>query len=167
MALPNKYSLSRRQNVCSQTGAPFIDGQVIKTAIFLTPQEGQYTRHDYSEEGWSQYTGPEPYSTWSSTWEVSEKVRPESEQLFLDLYHAESEGEEKLLYILALILEREKVLKEVKDPQKKDKKVLCFRHLLTDERYEVAEVEIELEELVMIRSHLSSLMEGDSSHSEL
>lgn len=121
MALSERYIISRKITKCSVTQLSFQEGQRVWTAIFSNYPEAEYIRRDYSEEGWEKRPEEDlkPFSTWHSVWKapLQAPAKPhlgeESIETHLQRLIDEDLTEtEDTRYLLALILERKRVLIE-------------------------------------------------------
>jgi hypothetical protein len=121
MALPESWHIRSRARTCAATERPFEDGEAIVTALFPDPDSSGYLRKDFALEAW-QARGEDddkPFSFWKAVFHaapVDEKpdaFKKESpEDLLRRLVEEEEDHTENVRYILAVMLERKKVLRE-------------------------------------------------------
>src|SRR5688572_9680441 len=119
MALPESWHIRSRGRSCAATERPFEDGEKIMTALFPDPESSGYLRKDYCMEAWKARTAEDekPVSFWKTTYhapvagEKPDAFKKESpEDLLRRLVEEEEDHTENVRYILAVMLERQKVL---------------------------------------------------------
>ena len=124
MAFGESWHIRSRTHTCVVTGKHFVDGEVIVAAIFPDPESSGWLRKDYSIDGWEQSKDERvgQFSQWKTQYKApvaSEKLEVTKESpidLLRRLVEEEEEHTEKVRFILAVMLERQKVLVE-KDTQ--------------------------------------------------
>lgn len=169
MALPESYHFTRRLNRCAVTEVPFEDGQLIWTAIFIgfEGDEG-YLRKDYSEEGWNSRPDGDahPFSSWQSKWKQVEKpaedhaLEKDTAETLLDRLTAEDKPEtEKTRYILALMLERSKLLHETDSQAVNDGILRVYKHKRTEAVYLVKDPNLALDQIVDLQREVSEMLD--------
>ncbi len=169
MALRDRYQFTRRQSRCAVTERPFEDGQQIHTAIFIGLTDQGYLRKDYSADGWEQRPDEDraPYSSWTSKWqrptkEPSERpLRPDSAEALLSQFQAEDLPEtEGTRYILALMLERARVITEEDTTPLPDGLLRIYMHKKTGERYIIKDPQLTLDAIMNLQSSVIALLDG-------
>src|SRR4051794_7535055 len=123
------WSIQSRNDRCAATAEPFGDGQYFYTLLF--EERDGYRREDLSEEAFRQRPAdaPQPYSFWRSKFELPPPAAPEplAKQTAEDLLRRYMEESNPQLanarYILALMLERKRLLKEVEVKRADDGKL--------------------------------------------
>lgn len=170
MALPEAWSIKARAHQCALTEIKFEDEQEFYTAIFPDPESSGYLRMDFSLEGWE--NRPEelmkPFSFWKNTYEASimeekaEVVTKESaEELLSRLIEEDQEHTENARYILAVMLERKKLLKET-DKQPTPNGILrIYEHRKSGEVYIILDPNILLDQVERVQKEVSELLDGD------
>ena len=166
--MKEQYSFTRRQSKCAVTEVPFEDKQVIYTAIFFGLQDGGYLRKDYSEEGWERRPEEDlkPFSYWKSKWKKVEKIdndqklQKDSAEALLARLNEEGRPEtESTRYILALMLERSKVIVE-EDSQEIPEGVLrVYRHRKTEEIILVKDPKLSLDEVAGLQIEVIQMLD--------
>ena len=116
--LPNEWAIKHRADSCAVTQRPFVPGEYFYTLLYHGADG--YRREDLSEEAWqSRNENIRPFSFWKSRYEPlppkpTEPVPKENaEQLFRRLMASDSPPA-NACYVLAAMLERKRVLKQVK-----------------------------------------------------
>ncbi len=107
------YHLKPIGKTCAATGRPFKPGE--RCHSVLVERDGQFVRLDFSEEGWK---GPPPdaLAYWTCRYPESREEKPrrlDTEslmQLFEQLMEDPNPAQEKLCYVLALLLLQRKRL---------------------------------------------------------
>ncbi|MGJ8656179.1 MAG: hypothetical protein ACSHX6_06995 [Akkermansiaceae bacterium] len=170
MALPEAWSIKARAHQCAITEVKFVDQQQFYTAIFPDPESSGYLRMDFSLEGWKDR--PEelqkPFSFWKNTYEASvieaksEVVTKESaEELLSRLIEEDQEHTENARYILAVMLERKKLLKETDKQQTPNGILRIYEHRKNGEIYIVLDPNIPLDKVEAVQKEVSELLDGN------
>lgn len=175
MALSEAWSIKARAHQCAITEVKFEDQQEFYTAIFPDPESSGYLRMDFSIEAWKDRPDEfkEPFSFWKNTYEVSvveekpEVVTKESaEELLSRLIEEDQEHTENARYILAVMLERKKLLRET-DKQPTPNGILrIYEHRKSGEIYIVLDPNIPLEEVENVQKEVSELLDGGKPEPE-
>lgn len=163
-----RYSFTRRQSKCTVTEVPFEDDQVIYTAIFFGLEGDGYLRKDYSEQGWAQRPEEDlqPFSSWKSKWKKLEKIEDDqklqkenAETLLARLNEEDRSESESTRYILALMLERSKIIVE-EDSQEIPEGVLrVYRHRKTEEVILVKDPKLSLDEVAGLQVEVIRMLD--------
>ena len=170
MALPEAWSIKARAHQCAITEVKFIDQQDFYTAIYPDPESSGYLRMDFSLEAWPER--PEelqkPFSFWKNTYEASvieakeEVVTKESaEELLSRLIEEDQEHTENARYILAIMLERKKLLKETDKQQTPNGILRIYEHRKSGEIYIVLDPNIPLDQVEHVQKEVSELLDGN------
>jgi len=117
------WHIKAREHQCSVSEEKFEDGQEFYTALLPDPESSGYLRVDFSEKAWEEREAKadavEPFSFWKSVYKVpvieekAEVMEKESAEGLLKRLIEEDEAyTENTRYILAVMLERKKLLKE-------------------------------------------------------
>ena len=122
----NDWEIKGRGNRCTVTGREFVDEEPFYTLLFRE-RGGGFRREDWSEEAWEQRDFQKaPFSFWKTKYEVRAPAAPETlgKQTAEDLlrrYLQEPGGQHaNVRYILALMLERKRILKPVATKEEGD-----------------------------------------------
>ena len=172
MALKEVYHFTRRQNSCAVTGEPFQDGQIVYTAIFVGLSEEGYLRKDYSEHGWLSHQDGKPFSYWKSKWKIHQKpeedkpLEKESAESLLRKLSEEGQSEEDLKasertrYVLALMLERSKVLREIESQSLPDGTLRVYQHKKSEEVFLVKDPNLSLDQILDLQVEVVQLLDS-------
>ena len=162
------WSIKTRSRECAGSGIAFEDGQAIYAALFLDPESSGYLRKDYSAESWEARTEDQapPFSQWQTTYEapvIEEKaeavVQDDPETLLRRLVEEEEEHTENARYILAVMLERQKLLRET-DTQELPSGILrVYEHRKTGDVYLIKDPQIALADVELVQDEVRALLD--------
>ena len=165
------WSLKSRSRECAGTGTPFTDGQLIYAAIFPDPESSAYLRRDYSEEAWKERDPQEtPFSQWKTKYQapVAEEkpedvVQEDPETLLRRLVEEEEEHTENARYILAVMLERKKLLRETDTQQLPTGILRIYEHRKTGDVFIIKDPAIPLSDVERVQQEVSELLDPKPS----
>ncbi len=175
MALPESWSIKARAHKCAITEVKFNDQEEFYTAIFPDLEEGGYLRMDFSEDAWQnrETKYQKPFSFWKSTYEVllseekKEVVTKESaEDLLSRLIEEDKEHTENARYILAVMLERKKLLKETDKQETPNGILRIYEQRKSGEVFIVLDPNIPLNQIEKVQKEISELLDGDKQQTE-
>lgn len=167
MALNESWHLRGRSRECAGTGAPFSEGQPIVTALFPDTESSGYLRKDFSETAWKERGDDEaqPFSSWrtkfqpSQTTEDSRAVTKQSaEELLRSLVEEDQDHTENTRYILAVMLERQKLLRETDTQPTAGGILRIYEHRKTGEVYIVKDPNIPLDQVEKVQEEVFALL---------
>ena len=172
MASADSWHLKSRAHQCAETERPFAEGETFFTAIFPDPESEAYERRDYSEDAWN--ARPEdadpPFSFWRNTYKPpvhEEKVevvnKNDVEGLLQRLVEEDEEHTENMRYILAVMLERKKLLVETDKQQTPSGLLRIYEHRKTGEIFIVKDPQVALSEVDSIQQEVRELLEPSVS----
>ena len=166
MAITENWNIRSRAHACAHTGNPFTQGESFYTALFDDPATGDLIRRDFSLAAWDDARAlAEPFSFWKSTYEppVSD-AKPEvvekenAESLLRRLIEENSPGSENTRYILAVMLERKKILKHTATRDSDDASFLIYEHPKSGEIYIIRDPELKLDQVEAVQREVSLLL---------
>ena len=167
--MSQEWNIKPRSEVCLGCKAPFDDGQVCVSALVFG-EEG-YARVDHCESCWAQKAeAVSPYSVWQGIYQApppkaEEAVKKETaESLLRRLMEEDTEARQNAIYILAVMLERKKIL--VERDVKWDgagTKTLVYEHRKTGEMFLVCDPGLQLDQLEPVQQEIMSLLGGPSN----
>ena len=170
MALAESWHVRSRARQCADTQRPFEHGEKIVTALFPDPDSSGYLRRDFCIEAW-EARGEEteaPFSFWRSTYEVPEDESKEDpikqlspEELLERLIEEDQEHTENTRYILAVMLERKKLLRETDSQRMPNGIMRVYEHRKSGEVYLVRDPNIPLEEVEKVQEEVFVLLENN------
>lgn len=167
MALNETWHLRSRSRQCSTTGTPFKEGQPIITALFRDPESTGYLRKDFLEDSWKLRSGKDeqPFSSWRTTYSyaiVDENpqtvTKQGAEELLRTLFEEDQEHTENTRYILALMLERQKLLRETDSQPTSGYTLRIYEHRKTGEVFIVKDPKITLDQVEKIQEEVMILL---------
>jgi len=161
--LPNEWAIKHRANYCAVTQRPFVSGEYFYTLLFHDA-EG-YRREDLSEQAWqNRNENIRPFSFWKSRFEPvpakpAEPVpRENAEQLFRRLIASDSPPA-NACYVLAAMLERKRVLKQVKTESRDGgRRLLIYEQGSTGDVFIVPDPQLRLDELENVQNQVAELL---------
>jgi hypothetical protein len=170
MAIAENWHVRSRGRECAATQRAFVDGDTIVTALFPDPESSGYLRRDYCVDGWKshQETGETAFSFWRTTYTAApsheaavaaEKLS--AEEILQRLVEEDEDHTENTRYILAVMLERQKLLRET-DSQRTPSGILrVYEHRKTGEVFIVKDPDIPLSEVEAVQNEVFILLENN------
>jgi hypothetical protein len=159
--LPNEWAIKHRADACAVTNRPFAPGEYFYTLLFHDADG--YRREDLSEEAWrNRNENIQPFSFWRSRYEPlsvapAEPVPKENaEQLFRRLISSENPPA-NACYVLAAMLERKRVLKQIKTEESENRRVLIYEQA-TGDIFIVPDPQLRLDELETVQNEVAQLL---------
>ncbi len=171
MAINENWNIRSRAHSCAHTAQPFTDGEVFMTVLLEDAKTGDLLRRDYSMAGWAEVepTLGSSFSVWRSEYEVvKSEARPEitekesAETLLRRLCEEDSIMTENTRYILAVMLERKKQLKQTGTRETEDATFLVYEHQKSGEVYIIRDPELKLAQIEEVQMEVSRLLGGGS-----
>ena len=162
--LTSDWPIKHRADACARTQRPFEPGEQFYTLLF---REGDaFRREDLSEEAWaSRNENIQPFSFWKSRYEPPPPVPPEplakesAEELLRRLLAENNPANANASYVLAVMLERKRVLKQVKKTEETDgRPVLIYEQPKTGDVFIVPDPQLRLDELEHVQEEVSQLL---------
>lgn len=162
--LANDWPIKHRADACAVTNRAFTDGEQFYTLLF---REGAgFRREDLSEEAWNaRNENIRPFSFWKARYEPPPPAPPEplakesAEELLRRLL-AESR-QPNACYILAAMLERKRILKQIKTVNAEAGPVLIYEHVKSGDVLIVPDVQLRLDELEAVQNEVSALLKAN------
>ncbi len=175
MAIAESWHVRSRGRECATTQHVFTDGEAIITALFPDPESSGYLRRDYCNDGWKaqQETGTTPFSFWRTVFsapignDVSKAAEKLSaEEILQRLVEEDEDHTENARFILAVMLERQKLLRET-DCQRTPTGILrVYEHRKTSEIFIVKDPNIPLSEIETVQNEVFILLENNGRSPE-
>jgi hypothetical protein len=160
--LPTEWAIKHRADTCAVTQRPFAAGEYFYTLLFHDA-EG-YRREDLSEEAWqNRNENIQPFSFWKTKYEPlpqpAETLGKENaEELFRRLTATENPPA-NACYVLAAMLERKRVLKQIKTETAEKGRVLIYEHGATGDVFIVPDPQLRLDELENVQNEVADLLQ--------
>jgi len=160
--MQNDWDIKGRAHACARTGQPFSEGDFFYTLLYR--EKDGFRREDLSEQAWADRNDNiQPFSFWRSKYEPPappppEPIRKDDAEGMLRELLARSEPETlNAAYILALMLERKKVLvpAESSEPD-----LLVYTHSKSGETFVVRNPALSLDQIPAVQRQVSELLAG-------
>ena len=172
--MSQEWNIRSRGHVCSICQKPLIDKAPVTSV--LREQGDDYVRLDCHPECWK--TAPRdwnPFSEWQGVYaappppEKKEPLKKETaDELLRHLITLDDPQLKNVVYVLAVMLERSKILVE-RDakPQKDGTIVRVYEHRKTGESFIVLDPRIRLESLAEVQQEVVALLSGTKTLGEV
>ncbi|MFK7849616.1 MAG: hypothetical protein AB8D78_01450 [Akkermansiaceae bacterium] len=167
MALLESWHVRNRSRECCITQIPFEEGQIIITALFPDPESSGYLRKDFSDDAWKDLdeATEKPFSHWRTNFrsppaDDSEPpvTKQSAEDMLRILVEEDQEHTENTRYILAVMLERQKLLRETDTQPTNSGTLRIYEHRKTGEIYIVKDPNIPLDQVERIQEEVIELL---------
>lgn len=162
-ALGEEWSIQHRSEVCAVTGRAFAPGENFYTLLFR--DRNGFQRQDLSEEAWQQRNDNlQPFSFWRARFEPPPEAPPEplpkenAEELFRRLVAAADHANANACYVLAAMLERKRLLKQIQTENRNNGRVLVYEHVKTGDVFVVPDPQLRLDELDDVQVEVARLL---------
>lgn len=144
------------------THRAFAAGESFYTLLF---RDGNgFRREDLSEEAWAQRNeNIHPFSFWKSRYEPPPPAPPEAlakenaEALLRRLLSENAAP--NACYVLAVMLERKRTLKQIKSEQTESGRVLIYEHGKTGDVFVIHDPQLRLDEIESVQNEVTSLLQ--------
>jgi hypothetical protein len=161
--LANEWPIKPRSNHCNMTERPFVAGELFYT---LLHREGDgFRREDLSEEAWqSRNENIQPFSFWKSRFEPEPLPAPaplakeNAEELFRRLI-VQPDAPANACFVLAVMLERKRVLKQVRAENSDSRRLLIYEHTRKGDVFVVTDPQLQLADLEQVQTEVMQLLQ--------
>ncbi len=159
--LPNEWAIKHRADKCAATERPFASGEYFYTLLFHDADG--YRREDLSEEAWTtRNENIQPFSFWKTRYEPLPQTpeplaKENAEQIFRRLIAAPNPPA-NTCYVLAAMLERKRVLKQIKTENANDGRLLIYEHAASGDVFIVPDPQLRLDELENVQNEVAQLL---------
>ena len=158
-----EWNIKPRGEQCSGCSRAFADQEDFYSR--LTFGQDGYARQDYCATCWQGPVRQGALSVWKSVFKVPPPPPPEpikketAESLLRELMQTEDPSKRNAIYILAVMLERRRILVE-RDVQMRDDgvKVRVYEHRKTGETFLVPDPQLHLAELRQVQTEVLALL---------
>lgn len=158
--MKNEWEIKGRAQSCSQTQRVFEEGEFFYTLLYR--EKDGFRREDLCEEAWEgRNDNIQPFSFWRSKFEPAPPPPPETirkddaEDLLRDLIAKDDPTQVSARYVLALMLERKKVLRPMEST---DDDILVYEHIGTGEVFMIPNPNLSLDQIPMVQAEVSELL---------
>ncbi|MEY5010308.1 MAG: hypothetical protein RLZZ253_1447 [Verrucomicrobiota bacterium] len=161
----NDWSIQSRGDRCAQTGTPFAEGEFFYTVLY--DEKNGFRREDLCEAAWEERrtVEPLPFSFWRTKYEPPPPAAPEpigkqtAEDLLRRLIAENEPNREGVRYILAVMLERKRQLKEVEAKRAEDGSLArVYEHSKTGEVFVIRDPELRLDQIAEVQLQIADLL---------
>lgn len=171
MAIIQDWKIRHTSAKCEDTGEAFVDGQEFFTCIFEDAASEAFLRRDYGMESWKRIgpaLSPPPLAFWKSTYKAPVPVSDAKatadtsvEGMLRRFIDDDEPRTEQARYILALMLERKKVLVPTDSQETETRKLLFYEHALSGDVFIVADPGLRLSEIEEVQKEVSELLAAE------
>jgi len=161
--LTQEWNIQSRALQCAVSGRPFEKGERVFSALYW--REGQYVRIDLGAEAWlARNDNIGPLSAWQTDFVPPAPPEPETlrkddaESLLRRLVGEDAPGTRNARYILALMLERKKVLRQLERQRQEGLSILVYEHLPSGEVWLIEDPGLKLGELTAVQDEVAHLL---------
>ena len=166
----SEWEIKARSHHCSRTQEKFQDGETIFTLLF---RDGAgFRREDVSEKAWQVVRAEAtPFSFWKSKYQAPPPPAPEPlpkesvEELLRRLIQEDRPEYINARFVLAVMLERKRTLKQVDTQESGAERILIYEHARTGEVFLVSDPRLKLDQLDAVQQEVLGLL-GRSSDIE-
>jgi hypothetical protein len=158
------WEIKSRAHSCSKTGREFRPGELFHTVLYK--DKDGFRREDLCDEAWtSREDGDAPFSFWRSKYEPPAPPPPEpmkkddAESLLRSLIGNEDPGYAKVRYILALMLERKRLLRPIEG---NDPDILVYEHLQSGDTFIIPNPHLTMDQIPEVQREVSALLDPAS-----
>jgi hypothetical protein len=161
-----EWTIQGRADRCAATGAEFSDGEYFYTLLF--EEKDGFRREDLSEAAFQARAAdaPAPFSFWKSKYEAAPPPAPEAlgkqtaEDLLRRYMAEESPQYANARYILALMLERKRMIKEVEvRTSENGQLVRIYEHAKTGEVLIIPDPQLKLSQLEEVQNEVAGMLQ--------
>ncbi len=170
--MAQEWDIKARSEFCEECKMPFQDGQQYFSALVFGEQG--YSRADYCGRCWTggKKETTSPYSQWQGVFRPpppppEEALKKETaETLLRRLMQDDDRSKRNVMYILAVMLERKRILAE-RDIQKHDDgtKVIVYEHKKTGETFLIPDPGLRLDQLEHVQIEVVEMLGGKKTPS--
>ena len=158
--MQQEWDIKSRAHSCARTGREFSEGEFFYTLLF---RDGDgFRREDLSEESWqSRDEKDQPFSFWRSRYEPPAPPAPEplpendAEGLLRRLISEQNPAHAKASYILALMLERKRILRPV---ESQDPDTLVYEHIASGDTFVIPNPRLSLAQIPEVQREVIELL---------
>ena len=159
----SEWEIKARSRQCARTHEAFENGATIYTLLFR--DRVGFKREDISETAWQQIKeSVAPFSFWKSKFQAPAPAAPEAmpkesvEELLRRLVSEDLPEHMNARYVLAILLERKRTLKQVDVRETAEDKILIYEHTKTGEAFLIPDPRLRLDQLEAVQQEIYSLL---------
>ena len=172
--MSQEWNIRSRGHVCSFCEKPLVDRAPLVSALKETP--GGYERFDCHPECWKTAEKDwSPFSQWDGVYfapkkeEKKEALKKEDAgELLRKLMTLDDPAMKNVVYVLAVMLERSKILIERDAHEQADQTIIrVYEHRKTGESFVVLDPRLRLENLAEVQQQVVALLSGTKTLGEV
>lgn len=157
------WSIQHRADHCAATGRAFEEGEFFYTLLFY--DQAGYRREDLSDAAFKERNdNVQPFSMWRAKYEPPAPPAPEAigrqtaEDLLRRYMDEPSPQHAAARYLLAAMLERKKLLKEVETRRESGTVTRIYEHTKTGEVFLIPDPQLRLDQLEQVQLEVAALL---------
>ncbi len=163
--MASDWNIKTRSPQCTATGKSFGDDEEFYTLLYS--EKDGFRREDLCEEAWLQHQADEGlFSFWKSTFQApappdtqQDTLQKQSaETLLRKLIDEDDSGKANARYILALMLERKKILKPLEAKDSETGRLLIYEHSKTGEIFLIPDPMLQLDQVEAVQEEVGELL---------
>lgn len=154
------WEIKSRSHHCSKTGREFLEGEFFYT-LLLRDGDG-FRREDLSEQAWKERNeNVQPFSFWRRKYEAPAPPPPDpiprddAEGLLRRLMEENNPVHNNVRYILALMLERKRLLKPI---ESRDDDILVYEHTVSGETFVISNPRLSFDQIPDVQREVSAML---------
>jgi hypothetical protein len=162
-----EWEIKPRAHQCAKSRESFAEGAMIYTLLFR--DRNGFRREDISEQAWSEMKDQvQPFSFWKSRYEAPPPPAPDpvpkesGESLLRKLLYEDQPDRLNTRYVLSIMLERKKILKQVDVRENGPVKLLIYEHAKTGEVFIIEDPQLKLDQLDSVQQEVYTLLAPQS-----
>lgn len=156
------WEIKSRAHACAQTGREFAEGEMFYTLLYRDADG--FRREDICEDAWTNRNDNiAPFSFWKTKYEPPPPPAPEplqkndAESLLRALIDANDPRYENAIFILALMLERKRVLRPM---ESSDDDTLVYEHPKSGETFILKNPHLGMEQIPTVQQEVAALLDA-------
>jgi len=164
----NEWNIQSRNSVCLITGRAFLDHEPCHTVLLAAPKHG-FERLDLSVEAWQTHGAeilarPNLVSHWRGEYEAPPATPPEAirkddaESLLRKLLERGEDQYSAVCYILAVILERKRLLKVKSQLKEGGRRIFVYEQPRTGDLFTISDPDLQLDQLETVQRQVADLL---------
>lgn len=162
-----EWDIKPRSRACAACEKIFAEGHVYHARLLFDAQG--YVRTDFCEPCWAQRMEGEPYfSAWQGVFRQPPQEPPKTplrqetaETLLRQCMATDDPTKKNVIYILAVMLERKRVLVEREVRRREDgARIVVYEHRKTGESFIILDPQLQLSALAEVQNEVIALLAG-------
>jgi hypothetical protein len=163
------WNIQSRSETCETCQKPFVDKEAFHTLLFES--KGSHKRSDVCDTCWKEQHGQGAtdrkgfVSCWQSVFTVPPPRPPEAiqkdtaESLLRKLFEKQDPQHAAAMFILAVMLERKRMLKVKAQLTEEGRRVFVYEHAKTGDLYRITDPNLQLAQLEKVQRDVAQLLE--------